>query len=249
MGSLYETNDNHTQERANRVSIAARYKLPLFDVDDAGAVTVPFVTTQNAITQTLTPLFTATLTVALVESITLVNLTSSAVPVGVQMNAPGNPSTYAGYLIFKDTLQPFETVQIDVPFHLALNGTVYAYAVGVDNAVHGHVNGIQFVTQPAGCNLQVIECAVAQPATTVVYTCPAGVRQAVVLAVSLVNTAAAAVQVGVVMSGAYIFHAVMEPGETAFAEPGKLLAPGYQLAVFGLTADVIVARPTILEVI
>jgi hypothetical protein len=123
--------DALTPERLNRASVIGRLMMPLYDVDDALAVTLTAKPVDGvAIASSTTTYYTVPssgVAVAEILTITLVNTDSVARNVDVYLVENGGSAGVATK-IWDDTLQPGERVTIDGPWFLAASGTLRAVA-------------------------------------------------------------------------------------------------------------------------
>lgn len=258
--SLWDSLDTQTKERRNREAIIGRLLgIPLYDVDDALAVTLTATPVDGvALASSNTTYYTVPasgVAVSAILGITLVNSDSVARAVSLYLVESGGSAGVATQ-IFAATLQPGERVSLEGPWFLAASGTLVASAAAAA-VVSLRADVLEFDAQPAGLTLKVIDGASLGASATTYYTVPgSGVTHAVLLATTLCNgdTVSRRPHVHVIPSGGSavvanrIWFDELVTKETALFSRFEVLEPGDFIQALASSAGAIGARFTVLEV-
>lgn len=258
MGSLFETNDVITGPRLNRTAVMGRLGIPLYDVDDAEAVTVEGVYAGVALAATIGDVWAVPsgAAAAIVTGITICNTDSSARAVSLYLIEPGETAASVARTIFADTLQPGERISIRVPYFLDADAVIRGLAASA-NVVSVRVDALTFNEQPEGLTIQVVEGVALGNSLSTLYTCPSsGVTQAILLAVTFCNTDASSrtPQLHIVPDGDsaavenQVWKDALVTKETVWLEDAAVLAPDDFIQAQASAAAVVSCRLTILEV-
>jgi hypothetical protein len=256
--TLWATDDKLKQERLNRGAIIGRLSIPMYDVNDAGAVQVTAQPLDGvALAATTTTYYTAA---ALTEifAITLCNTDSVARVVNLYL-VPSAGSAAAATSLFRDTVQPGEQVRLEGPWFLATGDTLRADAASA-SVVSMRAELLTWSAQPAGLTLKVVNGAALTTAllgSPGYYRAPtSSLTQAVLLAATLCNTDSVSrtPHVHVVPTGGSaaaatrIWSDALVAGETTIFGAGIVLEPGDFIDAKADAGSVVGMRLTILEV-
>jgi hypothetical protein len=258
MSSLWLTNDTLAQERLNRGAIIGRLQLPLYDVDDAAAMTLTALPLDGvALASSTTTYYTAP-SLAQILCITLCNTDSVARAVNVYLVQSAGSAGVATS-IFRDTLQPGEQVYIEGPWFIATGDLLRADAAAA-SVVSLRAEILEWAANPAGLTLKVVNGAALTTAllgSPGYYRAPtSSLTQAIVLAATLCNTDAASrtPHIHVVPTGGSgavanrLWSDALVSKESVILGPGTVLQPGDFIDAKADAGAVVALRLTILEV-
>lgn len=253
--SAFAFQDPLTRMRLNRAWIIGRSNIPMFDVDVNDALSVtPRSIAGTVLTTSAAALYTVPgsgVTVTQIHSITVTNFSVTARKVNIYLGSSAVVATQ----IWGDTLQPGESAIIEGPWYLSAGQTLQASAeANTSIALTGEL--LEYKTQPASLTLKVINGVTLGTGASVLYSTPSsGVRQAVVLAITLFNSHTANLTPTIyrVPSGnsestaRVIFNSSMFTKESAvFGGPFTLGANDFISGLAG-TAGLVSARLTVIE--
>ena len=260
--SAWATQDPLSRRRLNRDWIIGRAQWPMFD-DDINEST-PSVTAKmlagSIVTASIATYYTVPasgVAVTILNSLTLVNFSGTARTVNVHLVASGGLGTVSNQ-IFGASLQPGETAILQGPWFMAPGDTVRAVAASTP-AITITGDLLELKTQPSSLTLKVIQGVLLGNTTSTYYTTPSsGVRQALLLSVSLYNDYAVgngdlAMQVyrfpqgaGFSNAGA-LFAETMKTKQSAIFGAPYYLGPGDYIQASAGVASVSSARFTVVE--
>jgi hypothetical protein len=236
MGSLIATNDKLDPPRLNRGFMPSRLFDPVYDVDDAGVITVrPVAIDGDDVVTSTTTHYTVPssgVAVAILHRVTLCNNDTVTQNAGVYL-VPSGGSAGQPSVIFFDTLQPGETVQLEGPWFLDPSDMIQSLSVGATaNKVSLRAEACEYAALPAGVSIVVVDGATLTTSRVAYYTY-GGTNYANVYAITLCNFDASArsVTVEVRPSGGsqsvnqQIFNGTLTSGESVIIG-GFLLEPG-----------------------
>jgi len=257
MGTLWASADTQTRFRRNRESIAARLSYPLYDVNEAGTSTLISVAARALIDTVITTIWSVPggIASALVHSITLLNTsTTTAQAVTIYCIEPGQTAASVARTIYADTIEPNETVVIEIPITLAASAVVRAIASPTSNVVSARVDAMTLADVPAGLVLKVIEGISLTGSLATLYTCP-GIQEAVLLSAILCNTDTVerTPDMHIIQSAGSatvtnkVFQEPLQTKVSAFIDTPFILASGDFIQAKGSVTSVISARLSVLE--
>lgn len=255
MSSLWATNDTLKQERLNRMAIIGRLSMPLYDVDDALAVTLTPVKAAVALDTSLGDVYAVpgSIGAAVVTSITITNTDSATRTASLYLIEPAASAASVARTIYTDTLYAGQSVTIRVPYILAASATIRGIASAAA-VVSVAVSGLIYAAQPAGLTLKVIEGVALGTSLSTIYTAT-GTR-AILLAATLCNTdtLARTPALHLVPSGGSaqaanrVWSQALLGKETGFYEGLDVMASGDFIRASASTASVVSLRLSVLEV-
>src|SRR3954464_10746920 len=125
MSTLWATNDILPAERLNRAAIIGRLQAPLYDVDDALAVTVTPVKAGVTLGTSIGDVYAvgAGIGAFVVTSITITNTDTVARTASLYLIEPTQTAASVARTIFNDSLYPGQGITIRVPYFLAAQAT------------------------------------------------------------------------------------------------------------------------------
>jgi hypothetical protein len=251
--TLWKTNDTLRQERLNRMAIIGRMAMPLYDVDNALAVTVTPVKAGVALDTTIGDIYAVASGIGafVMTSITITNTDTATRTASVYLIEPGSSAASVARTIFNDTLYAGQSTTIRVPYILAATATIRGIA-SVTGVVSVSVSGLVYAAQPAGLTLKVVEGVALGTSLATIYTAPS---RAILLAATLCNTdtAARTPALYIVPSGGSaqaanrVWSQALLAKETGIYEGLDVMASGDFIRASASTASVVSLRLSILE--
>lgn len=248
-----------TEARRNREAIGARFALPLYDVQQGGAVTLA----ASRVVGTALPSSNRVLyhvptgvAVSWIDSITLVNKDTQTRDVTLYI-IESSGSVGVARQIFADTLSPDMPVELAGPWFINQDGVIAGFAASA-NVVAFTADLMEFTDQPAGLTLVELPGVVLTTDEVEHYSVPSGVEHALLLATTVCNTDSSNSRtptiyrsqvVSPVSTPEVIWSSRLAPKQTAlFPLRPKVLLPGDMLVGKASAGSVVSVRHTILEV-
>lgn len=240
MGAGWVDGDLQSEKRRNREWILGRLRVPAYDINDVGAVTVDTKAIDGLDVQFNVYqrhyLVASHVTVAMLHSMTFLNRASTNQHLEVLI---GTSDGLASTVVYEGAFGPGDVLTLTGPWFLNPTNTIWTRSLSGGDLIGARFEVTDFIGPTPGIRLVVLNGFVL-PTLTGLYLCPtSGVRHTTIAAITICNTnltSTALVGVAIVPNAEafgigrqYVFNSNVYPGETVILD-GFVLEPGDSIA-------------------
>jgi hypothetical protein len=260
--SFFKSAEGFTPARANRIAVATRLHLPMYDVQQLPTFAVSvFPKWKGLAVPSPDPglLLTAETAIVQIDSVTLVNSDAVARPANLWIVPSGGDPALA-YQVWAESLPANSRVVVRPPWFLGLGETIHGSTTAA-NVVSFQCDYIEYDANPDSILLRSLTGGLLSAADASFYSvAPFGITQAILLSTTLCNvsgaTATATVYrapntavLGSLGMGHYLLREPVISKETILDDTPYILRPGDFIAGKASAIDSISARFSVLELV
>lgn len=251
--ALWLFDEEQSEPRRNREAIIGRMRLPVYDIQQGGAVTVDPKRVQTVLPLAATPLHVIVGFRTIVHSIELFNSDAVSRIVSLYLvNAAG--AAGAANQVWAESLYPGERVVLTAPWMMAVGDTIVGNA-DANSVVSCNIDMTAFDAHPVGVTMLRIGGALIPNAAADYYTVPgAGVKHALLVSLTVCNPSGAAVvptisraPAGAVTLSHRILGESVDSKQTLIDDVPLVLIPGDRINMVASVNNVASLRATVLE--